>query len=119
MELVQCYVAAQIGGELVENGYMHMYGCPFCCSLETITTLLITYVYVLVVSNSVIPWNIAYQAPLSMEVSRQEYWSGLPFTSPGVFLTQGSNSGPPALQAPSLLSETPGKPMDNVLGILS
>ena len=57
MELVQCYVAAQIGGELVENGYMHMYGCPFCCSLETITTLLITYVYVLVVSNSVIPWR--------------------------------------------------------------
>ena len=52
MELVQCYVAAQIGGELVENGYMHMYGCPFCCSLETITTLLITYVYVCAQSPS-------------------------------------------------------------------
>jgi len=73
MELVQCYIAAQIGGEQVENGYMHMYGYPFCCSLETITTLLITYVNVLVVYNSVIPWSITYQAPLSMEVSRQEY----------------------------------------------
>ena len=31
----------------------------------------------------VIPWAVAYQAPLSMEFSRQEYWSGLPFPSPG------------------------------------
>ena len=28
------------------------------------------------------PWFVAYQAPLSMEFSRQEYWSGLPFPSP-------------------------------------
>ena len=39
------------------------------------------------------PWTVAHQAPLSMEFSRQEYWSGLPFTSPGDLLTQGSNSG--------------------------
>ena len=38
----------------------------------------------LVVSNSfVIPWTVARQAPLSTEFSRQEYWSGLPFPSPG------------------------------------
>ena len=41
----------------------------------------------------VTPWNVAYQAPLSMGFSRQEYWSGLPFPSPGVFPIQGSNSG--------------------------
>ena len=29
------------------------------------------------------PWTVAHQAPLSMEFSRQEYWSGLPFTTPG------------------------------------
>ena len=29
------------------------------------------------------PWTVAYQTPLSMEFSRQEYWSGLPFPSPG------------------------------------
>ena len=29
------------------------------------------------------PWTVAYQAPLSMEFSRQEYWRGLPFLSPG------------------------------------
>ena len=47
------------------------------------------------------------QAPLSMEFSRQEYWSGLPFLSPGE--TRRPRS--PALQADSLLSEPPGKPL--------
>ena len=37
------------------------------------------------------PWAAAYQGPLSMGFSRQEYWSGLPFSAPGIFLTQGSN----------------------------
>ena len=41
----------------------------------------------------VTPWTLAYQAPPSMEFSRQQYWSGLPYPSPGVFLTQGSNLG--------------------------
>ena len=39
------------------------------------------------------PWTVARQAPLSMGFSRQEYWSGLPFPSPGIFLTQESNPG--------------------------
>ena len=39
------------------------------------------------------PWTVACQAPLSMGFSRQEYWSGLPFPSPGVFPTQESNPG--------------------------
>ena len=37
-----------------------------------------------VMSNSLRPHRLACQAPLSMEFSRQEYWSGLPFPSPGV-----------------------------------
>ena len=41
------------------------------------------------------PWTIAYQAPLSMGFSRQEYWSGLPLPSPGDLPTQGSNPGLP------------------------
>ena len=36
-----------------------------------------------VASNSAIPWTAADQAPLSMELSWQEYWSGLPFPPPG------------------------------------
>ena len=41
------------------------------------------------------PWTVAYQAPPSMVFSKQEYWSGLPFPSPGIFPTQGSNPGLP------------------------
>ena len=37
------------------------------------------------------PWTVAHQAPLSMEFSRQEYWSGLPFPPPGIFVIQGLN----------------------------
>ena len=39
----------------------------------------------------VTPWTAACQAPLPMGFPRQEYWSGLPFSSPGIFPTQGSN----------------------------
>ena len=39
------------------------------------------------------PWTVTHQGPLSIEFSRQDYWSGLPFLSAGIFLTQGSNLG--------------------------
>ena len=65
----------------------------------------------LVMSDSLAaPWTIAHQAPLSTEFSRQEYWSGLPFLSPGYLPDAGIKPGSPALQADSLLSEPPGKP---------
>ena len=47
----------------------------------------------------------AHQAPLSMGFSRQEYWSGLPFPSPGVLPNPGRELRSPALQAESLLTE--------------
>ena len=56
------------------------------------------------------PWTAARQAPLSMEFSRQEYWSGLPFPSPGDLLNL-PKPGSPALQVDSLPSEPPGKPV--------
>ena len=45
------------------------------------------------------PWTVAHQIPVSMESSREEYWSGLPFPSPGIFPTQGLN--------PCLLKRSP------------
>ena len=45
-----------------------------------------------------------------MEFSRQEYWSGLPFASPGNLLDPGTEPGSPAQEVDSLLSEPPGKP---------
>ena len=56
------------------------------------------------------PWSVAYQAPLSMGFSRQEYWSGLPFSTPGDLPNPGIELRFSALQADSLLSEPPGKP---------
>ena len=43
------------------------------------------------------PWTVAYQAPQSMGFSRQEYWSGLPFPSPGDLLDPGIEPRSPAL----------------------
>ena len=54
-----------------------------------------------VVSDSATPWTIACQAPLSMAFPRQEYWSGLPFPSPGYRPDPGIESRSPALQADS------------------
>jgi len=59
------------------------------------------------------PWTVAYKAPLPMEFSRQEYWSGLPFPSPGNLPDLRIEPGSPALQADTLLSEPPGKPPEN------
>jgi len=58
----------------------------------------------------VIPRTIAYQAPPSMEFSRQEYWSGFPFPSSGDLPNPGIKSRSPASQANALPSELPGKP---------
>ena len=57
----------------------------------------------------VIPWTVVYQAPQSMEFSRQEYWSGLPFLSPGDLPNPGIEPGSSALQTLDR-SEPPGKP---------
>ena len=58
----------------------------------------------------VIPWTVAYQAPPSMGFSRQEYWSGVPFPSPGDLPDPGIEPGFPALETDALTSEPPEKP---------
>ena len=58
----------------------------------------------------VTPWTVAHQAPPSMGFSRPEYWSGLPFPSPGDLPDPGIELRSPALQADALTSEPPGKP---------
>ena len=55
-----------------------------------------------VISDSATPWTVALQALLSMEYSRQEYWSGLPFTPPGDLPDPGIKPESPALQVDSL-----------------
>ena len=55
-------------------------------------------------------WTVACQASLSMGFSRQKYWSGLPFPSPGDLPNPGMELGSPTLQAGSSPSEAPGNP---------
>ena len=55
------------------------------------------------------PWTVAYQAPLSMGFSRQGYWSGLPFPSPGDLPNPGIELRSPKLQVDSLPSDPLGK----------
>ena len=61
-----------------------------------------------IMSDSVTPWTVAHQTPLSMGFPRQEYWSQLPFPSPGDLPDPRIEPGSPALQAVSLPSEPPG-----------
>ena len=56
------------------------------------------------------PWTIAYQSSQPMEFSRQVYWSGLPFPSPGNLPDPGIKPRSPSLQADAWLSEPLGKP---------
>ena len=59
------------------------------------------------------PWTVGHHVPLSMGFSRQEYWSGLPFPSPGDLPNPGIEPRSPALQVDSLPSELPGKPKEH------
>ena len=54
------------------------------------------------------PWTVACQALLSMEFSRQEYWSGLPCPPPGDLPDPGMEPRSPTFKADSLPSEPPG-----------
>ena len=61
------------------------------------------------------PWTVARQAPPSMGFSRQEYWSGLLFPSPGDLPNPGIKPKSPTLQADALTSAPPGKPLRSLL----
>ena len=57
------------------------------------------------------PWSVAHQVSLSKGFLRQEYWSGLPFTSPGDLPDPGIRPGSPALAGRFFSTEPPGKPV--------
>ena len=62
------------------------------------------------------PWTVAHQAPLSMGFSRQEYWSGLPFHSPGreSLADPGIELRSPALAGRFVTTEPSGKPTERL-----
>ena len=61
--------------------------------------------------DSATPQTVAHQAPLFMGFPMQEYWSELPFPSPGDLLDLGIEFESPALQADSFPYEAPGNPL--------
>ena len=61
------------------------------------------------------PWTVAHQAPLSKGFPRQEYWSGLPFPSPGDLPDPEIEPRSPTLQTEALPSESAGRPLIHIL----
>ena len=72
-----------------------------------------------VMSISVTPWTVASKAPLPMQVSKQEYWSRLPFPSPGSLPDPEIEPRFPTLEADSLPSKDRGQPINPRLLLLS
>ena len=102
-------------GQGVSNSlrwYGTLYKLSACCgvSLKLIEVKSVSRVWLFAT-----PWTVAYKAPLSTELSRQEYWRGLPFPSPGDPPNPGIEPGSPASQADALPSESPGKPVLTIL----
>ena len=89
--------------------FPYSHGNHYCILFSQMT--LYSEKYLSCVWLFVIPWTLAYQDPLSLEFSRQEYWSGLPFPSPEDLPNPGIKSSSPALQADALPYEPPGKPL--------
>ena len=77
--------------------YTHIYCCG-CLVTKSCPTL-------------VTPWFIAHQAPLPMGFPREEYWSGLPFPSPGDLPSPGIEPASPELASGFFTTEPPGKPI--------
>ena len=101
----------------ISNQIPNLFTFTFSC-IRTFPTISIVTVCVCVcvcvlfshVWLSATPWTIACQAPLSMEFSKQEYWSGLLLLSLGNLLPPGIEPRSPALQTDSWPSEPPGRP---------
>ena len=80
---------------------------PPCNTSRKGVTVLVTHLCPTLFAT---PWSVVRQVPLSLGFSRQEYWSGLPFPSPGDLPEPGMESTPPALPVDSLPPEPQGSP---------
>ena len=106
--------------QLDPSSHLSQVKAQVCCPLKGPSLALILspevpgVIYVCVLSHvrlMVTPWTVACRNPLSMGFSRQEYWSGLPFLSPGHLPHSGIEPESPALAGRFFTSEPPGKPL--------
>ena len=63
------------------------------------------------------PWTVVHKAPLSMGFHRQEYWNGLPFSSPGHLPNPGIESVSPVSAGRFFATELPGKSKEQILAV--
>ena len=80
-------------------------------ALEIVVLLLVTRLYLTFFAT---PWTVAHQVSLSMEFPRQEYWSGLPFSSWGYLVDTGIKPASPAPASGFFTTEPPEKPLETV-----
>ena len=88
----------------------------FGLRIALIILLLLLFSHSVVSDSSAIPWTVAHQAPLSIGFSRQEYWYGLPFPSPGDLPDPWIESVSltfPELAGGFFTTKSPGKPLNN------
>ena len=88
------------------NHYFLLDGKIMVCLYRTWAVLCVSHS---VRSNSATPWTVVHQAPPSVGFSRQEYWSGLPFPSPGNLPDPGIKPRSPSLETDYLPYKPPGK----------
>ena len=81
------------------------YSSVVCSSMNTLVIVIVKLLSRVRLSGT--PWTAAHQAPPSVGFSRQEYWSGLPFPSPGDLPDPEIEPRSPSLQADALTSEPP------------
>ena len=98
-------------GVFSSQRYLEIWSVLF--TIHTCVCVCVCVCVCLVTQSCPIPcdlWAVVSQAPLSMQFSRQDYWNGLPFPSPGDLPDLGIEPRSPTLQADALPSEPPGKP---------
>ena len=92
------------------NFYLKLYYLlPVSLPVLNVCVCVCVCLVVVVFDSFVTPCKVACQAPLSMALTRQEHWSGLPFSSSGDIPHLGIKPRSPALQVDSLPVESPGK----------
>ena len=108
----------------IASAFFWKHGLSFCISVLFIYLclygVLLVHVYSVVFDSFPTPWTVACQVPLSMEFSRQEYWSGLPFLPAGNLPDPGI---PSSLVSPALVGRfftivPPSKPIEFLTGIV-
>ena len=105
--IIICIVYFCVGiPQVPKSLFNYFYSFCFLSSPEKYMCVCVSFSFVWLFAT---PWTVPCQAPQSMGFSRQEYWSGLPWPSPGDLPNPGIKPSSPALQAGSLPSKPPGK----------